>query len=177
MASERHKTRQKCKRGDQEMVRKRKGGEEALCKNSWRERESLQLRQGGCAGCLQPSPPSPPRCRGRCDLRADGTSDGSHAAAGAGRWPAGGSPTRVRGPSAATGVRCRCTWQKKMDEIHLAGGVRYAVFPRTHHAALLKPRSIQHFSPAGLGSTLGRRSMLFLIFHSLGKWGTGEWND
>lgn len=49
------------------------------------ERENLKLRQGSCAGCLQPSPRSPRRCRGRCDLRADGTSDESHAAAGVGQ--------------------------------------------------------------------------------------------
>lgn len=86
MASERHKTQQKCKIGDHAVERKRKGGEEALRKNSWRKRNPSTASGRLC--WLPPAPSSEPtQVLGLLvhrDLQADGTSDGSHAAAGAG---------------------------------------------------------------------------------------------
>lgn len=48
MASERHKTWQKCKRGEHRIERKMKGGEEALCKSSWRKRNPFTASGGLC---------------------------------------------------------------------------------------------------------------------------------
>lgn len=138
---ERHKTQWNYKRGDHKIKRKRKGGEEALCKNSWRKK----------------SPSA-------AVLAASITLLGVHAGAGSagGLWPAGWwhewwiigctsrwEPCPNQGSFSGLRMQCRCTWHEEMDEIYLTRGVRYAVFPCTDSTAL-SLGWIQYFPSAGL---------------------------
>lgn len=121
-------------KGDHEIKRKRKGGEEALCKNSWRKKNPSSAVLAASISLLR-----------------------VHAGAG-GLWPAGWwhkwwitgcswcwpltsrwEPCPSQGSFSGLSMQCRCTWHEEMDKIYLTRGVRYAVFPRTDSAALFNP--------------------------------------